>query len=410
MPLTMQLGLKALRRIALGGRTSVRGSKGHLKIPHAASTVTSVERSILAAPRATSPAPAWSVVFPGDSSRASRSFRAFSSSAALPEASYNSDDIMENMDRSLVFVHNGICGPFPYESTQDFLLMGKRGAYTTARSVDTTAVFEFEAHVERLVKTATLMLESDEDDASDAGLAKFREGLSYDVLRPLVEESMAAGMCRFREANPGQEMKVTLLMTWEPTSEGGKRDIYTLVVPLGDRPTQPVKVQVNGKPRKNAMAKDSEWTRQRRALELQKPEDCNEVVLCDDSGLLFEGLQTNFYAVKGGRLQTAGEGVLEGTVRKLLLEECEREGVEVDLSPPSLEEIDEWQGCFISSTSRLLLPVSRVVYTSKDGEQRVRSFEPLDPLVTGLEGMILERYRQESTRVVEEEGTEEARA
>ena len=116
----MQLGLKALRRIALGGRTSVRGSKGHLKIPHAASTVTSVERSILAAPRATSPAPAWSVVFPGDSSRASRSFRAFSSSAALPEASYNSDDIMENMDRSLVFVHNGICGPFPYESTQDF--------------------------------------------------------------------------------------------------------------------------------------------------------------------------------------------------------------------------------------------------------------------------------------------------
>ena len=102
--------------------------------------------------------------------------------------------------------------------------------------------------------------------------------------------------------------------------------------------------------------------------------------------------------------------MLEGTVRKLLLEECEREGVEVDLSPPSLEEIDEWQGCFISSTSRLLLPVSRVVYTSKDGEQRVRSFEPLDPLVTGLEGMILERYRQESTRVVEEEGTEEARA
>merc|ERR1719382_1128694 len=115
-------------------------------------------------------------------------------------------------------------------------------------------------------------------------------------------------------------MKLTLLLTWEPSDAGGTYDFFTLVAPLPSRPLQPVKVQIGGKPRKNAKAKDSERTRQRRALELAKPADCNEVLLCDERGALFEGLQTNFYALlDGGVLQTAREGILEGTVRKLLL-------------------------------------------------------------------------------------------
>jgi hypothetical protein len=38
-------------------------------------------------------------------------------------------------------------------------------------------------------------------------------------------------------------------------------------------------MQVNGAPRSSAAAKDSEWVRQRRALELQMPDDVNEVLL-----------------------------------------------------------------------------------------------------------------------------------
>ncbi len=36
-------------------------------------------------------------------------------------------------------------------------------------------------------------------------------------------------------------------------------------------------VQVKGAPRSNALAKDSEWVRQRKALEASKPADVNEV-------------------------------------------------------------------------------------------------------------------------------------
>ncbi|QDZ20096.1 class IV aminotransferase [Chloropicon primus] len=326
-----------------------------------------------------------------------RGARAFSSLTA--EAV---DEDFEEMDPSLVYVHNAECVPYPHESAKDFLVQGKRGAYTGARSVDSSAVFEFEAHVERLAKSAALMLESEREEKGRLeNLGRFEDFLSSDSLRPKVAESMGAGMSRFKECNGGDvEMKITLLLTWEPSDEGGDFDIFTLVTPLGDRPAQPVKVQIGGKPRKNALAKDSEWARQRRALELAMPEDCNEVILKDDEGRLFEGLQTNFYVVKDNKVQTAGEGILEGTVRKLLLEECEKESIDVDARPPSVQEMESWQGCFISSTSRLLLPVSEIVYTTEDGVAKSKSFTPLDPLVLSLEKLILDRYREESTTIL----------
>jgi hypothetical protein len=40
---------------------------------------------------------------------------------------------------------------------------------------------------------------------------------------------------------------------------------------------------------------------------------------------------------------------------------CAQHGVEVVLKPPNLEHLHAWDGCLISSTSRLLLPVDTCV-------------------------------------------------
>ena len=77
----------------------------------------------------------------------------------------------------------------------------------------------------------------------------------------------------------------------------------------------------------------------------------------DASGAIMEGLSSNFFAVLNGTLYTAGEGVLAGTVREVALAVARREGVPVSLTPPHLEDLPAWEGCFITSTSRLLLPV-----------------------------------------------------
>jgi len=79
-----------------------------------------------------------------------------------------------------------------------------------------------------------------------------------------------------------------------------------------------------------------------------------------------------FFAIQDGVLYTAGEGVLAGTVRRLVLEVCEREGIPVELSPPNIKMAHKWEAALISSTSRLLLPIDEI-YTPKEDKPSEQS-------------------------------------
>jgi thiol oxidase len=104
--------------------------------------------------------------------------------------------------------------------------------------------------------------------------------------------------------------------------------------------------------------------RARTALEASKPAGFDEVLLVAPGGGLLEGTQTNFFAVQGGRVLTAGGAdVLGGSVRRLVLEVCAAEGIPVDASaPPLLRDARAWSGAFLTSTSRLVLPVDALAY------------------------------------------------
>ena len=158
-----------------------------------------------------------------------------------------------------------------------------------------------------------------------------------------------------------------MLVSW---SADDASSIACHIAPLPPLPAPPVRVEVRGAPRANAAAKDSSWVAERAPLEeLMRASavgDINELLLATEGGALLEGSQTNFMALVDGAVHTAGEGVLEGTVRRLLLEVCEREGIPVVLSPPTLPAADRWEGALISSTSRLLLPIDRL-YAPREG-------------------------------------------
>lgn len=172
----------------------------------------------------------------------------------------------------------------------------------------------------------------------------------------------------------GTEVKLTLLLTWAPphahqTELEQTIDCFCHCGPLPPRPSPPIKVEIRGAPRTNAKAKDSEWVRDRKPLEALKPPDVNEIVLHDADGALLEGTQTNFYAVMDGKLHTAGEGILEGTVRRLLLEVCAANEIEVVLDPPpNLRDLSKWEGALLSSTSRLALPIDWIGVPGREGE------------------------------------------
>jgi branched-chain amino acid aminotransferase len=49
-----------------------------------------------------------------------------------------------------------------------------------------------------------------------------------------------------------------------------------------------------------------------------------QVLLADEGGRVLEGLSSNFFAVVGGAVHTAAEGVLPGTVREVALQVAPR--------------------------------------------------------------------------------------
>lgn len=85
-----------------------------------------------------------------------------------------------------------------------------------------------------------------------------------------------------------------------------------------------------------------------------------EVIMVDENRRILEGLTSNFYAVMDGIIHTAGEGVLPGITRQMVLDIARSEGIQIDLSTPRLDEIAHFDEAFITSTSRSVLPVVEI--------------------------------------------------
>jgi branched-subunit amino acid aminotransferase/4-amino-4-deoxychorismate lyase len=224
-----------------------------------------------------------------------------------------------------------------------------RGAYTTTRTTGGgRCVFELGFHLQRLVDSSLLMALRVDGEA-----LKLR---AMETLRRGVEAYLqhTAG-----EANPAgeddRELKLTVLVC-------NSGDVYVHVSPLGPRKAPgPVRVEIRGAPRANAAAKDSEWVTERKKL--SKPEDVNELVL-EANGALYEGLSSNFFTLMDGTLHTAGDNVLMGSVRESVLRQAAALGIPIVLDAPRLDDLPRWEAAFVSSTSRMLLPIDELTVRS----------------------------------------------
>lgn len=75
----------------------------------------------------------------------------------------------------------------------------------------------------------------------------------------------------------------------------------------------------------------------------------NEVLLVDKNSNIYEGLSSNFFVVKDSTIYTAGEGIIYGTIRNIVLEACKELNLKVVLQTPKLNEINEWKEAFLTS-------------------------------------------------------------
>jgi branched-chain amino acid aminotransferase len=81
------------------------------------------------------------------------------------------------------------------------------------------------------------------------------------------------------------------------------------------------------------------------------------LLLDDDGNAILEASTSNFYAISGGTLWTAADGILEGITRKIILHLAPQLNIPLRLEPIPLEALPRCDEAFISSSSRGLVPV-----------------------------------------------------
>lgn len=117
----------------------------------------------------------------------------------------------------------------------------------------------------------------------------------------------------------------------------------------------------------------------------------DEALLLNERGFVAEGSAENIFVVRNDRLHTppVSDGALDGITRGILLELCQREGMEASERTLTLYDVHTADECFLCGTGAEILPVRSV-----DGRRMNQS---PGPLTRRLEGAF-HRLVEEETR------------
>ncbi len=163
--------------------------------------------------------------------------------------------------------------------------------------------------------------------------------------------------------SPFPEMRVRLDVLAEPARAlGTDSRILIALTPFTPPPHSFYQAGVrlgiaSGLERERPLAKTADFAVKRRALQ---SEHVYEYLMLDRAGRILEGTGSNFYAVRDGTVWTAGEDVLAGITRQILLGLLPGLGIPLHLEPIRVGEVALCDEAAISSSSRGWLPVVEI--------------------------------------------------
>jgi len=147
--------------------------------------------------------------------------------------------------------------------------------------------------------------------------------------------------------------------------------------------------------RHHPLAKTADFAQRREPLSLGQDPAHYEQLMLSSEGHILEGMMTNFWAVRGGAVYTAGQGVLEGVTRKILLSLIPTLGIPLHLQAIGCDEVDGLDEAAISGSSRALLPVVRIngalVGDGRPGPLSKRILDAYEDFVAGAIRTAVER-------------------
>ena len=226
------------------------------------------------------------------------------------------------------------------------------GVYSAMRTFDHNRFLDLDAHLARTYQSIRLL---GWDYAFDE--ATFRQGLHDACTRfPFPEARVRYDVLAAPATPLGTDSRVLIALQpfSPPTSE-----MYNNGIKLGFAPTLH---------REDPLIKRADFPLKRRSHPIGGV--VYENLLTDEAGHILEGTSSNFYAVKDGVFRTAGDGVLEGITRKIILGLLPGLGIPCQLEAVHMDEVGELAEAAISSASRALLPVVQI------GEQVIGTGKP----------------------------------
>jgi branched-subunit amino acid aminotransferase/4-amino-4-deoxychorismate lyase len=300
-----------------------------------------------------------------------------------------------------VLVENGIRLSSVPSSTTTFILESARGAYSGARTFESTRIWLLDLHLARLATSYSAIAQRSIDVTRVRSLVLPSVRLA---VRDYLAEANAAGVA-------AHELKVTMLMSVSSSSTSPAAsadacpDVRVYVEPQPIR-KPPIAVEVRQHaPRDQPNAKDTEWVRQREELERAKARDVDEVVMyAGDDLAVSEGLSSNFAVIIDGAIHTPRkETVLFGTVFQLIERLCAAHSLPLVIDGVSVRDRARWQAAFIASTTRGLLPVDELRFPDLAPSEGALRLATDLPILATLRKLISDEMRAESTEVVAED-------
>jgi branched-chain amino acid aminotransferase len=210
------------------------------------------------------------------------------------------------------------------------------GVYTTFRTYDHDKVLRLEDHFDRLEQSAKLQ--------------ECKINLPRYVLR--------AGLLEIIEHYPNIDVRLRIHCAFDP--EGVR--IFIMVEPFTpiaeDLYHNGVEVKTIDLQRDNPVSKATSFIDQTREIRKTKPAEIHEYILITKDGTLLEGMTSNVFVVRDGKIWTASQGVLLGITRQMVLEVIASAGIEIVYSGYPVGELEHAEEAFITSASRGVLPVT----------------------------------------------------
>jgi branched-chain amino acid aminotransferase len=212
------------------------------------------------------------------------------------------------------------------------------GAYTTFRTYEHFKVVSLTDHFKRLEETAALAGKSLKLDYQ-----KLRE-----TIREIINSETAPDL-RIRITVDLEDKPGLIYISYESLVNPGK-EVYDVGV-------NTITINLH---RNNPKAKLTGFISESKVLKTKLQGNLNEVLMVNNQQEILEGLTSNFYGVIENRILTADNGVLMGITRAAVLDEAKKFGFEVVYRPIKLSELDLLEEAFLTSSSRIVLPVRSI--------------------------------------------------